>query len=162
AGAAAAARRRRACRRAESGRSRRWLPRPVGKTRRRRRTAPPSSSTSAAPIARARSPDTTWPPTAPPARTPPAGGARPPRPLPRIGVDPVAHRLVEVSHEYLLVVEGIVAERALLDSHLRAVERPAVLEPVVLERERGVLVGQALARVPGGHEVEIALEHVRI
>src|SRR4030095_11563447 len=71
------------------------------------------------------------------------------------------HGLVEVSNEDLLVIEWVLAKRALLETHLCAIERTAVLEPILLERERGVLAGQAPTGVPGRHEVQIALEHVR-
>src|SRR5262249_301023 len=166
AAAAGAARRPRACCRAETGRSRRWPPRRAERPRRRTPAAPPSSSAVAAPIARTRVPDTTWRPTVRTLRTRAEEAQRSLRRLLRapasVGVDPVAHRLVEVAHEDLLIVEGKLAERALLESHLRAVERSHVLQTVLLERERGVLVRQALAGAPRGHEVEVGLEHVRV
>src|SRR5215470_1899720 len=166
AGAAAAARRLRACRRAETGRSRQSPLARAGRTRRRTLAAPPSSYAAAAPIAPAPSPDTTWRRSARGRKTLGAEGHRPSRSRlssrALIFDDPVAHRLVEVTHQDLLVVERELAECLLLEPHLRAVERAAVLQAVLLERERGVLVRQTLSGGSGGHEVEIALEHVRV
>src|SRR5262249_46015054 len=137
AGAGAPARRLRACRRAETARSRRSPLRHVGRRRRRTPACAPWSSAAAAPIARAPSPDTTSRRRTPAPRIPAEAVHRSSRrllrPLPCVGVDPVAHRLVEVTHQDLLVIERVVPERALLESHLRAVERPAVLEAVLLE-----------------------------
>src|SRR5262245_16678750 len=166
AGAATAARRLRACRRAGTARSRRSPPRHAGSSHRRTPVAPPSDSAAAAPSARARSPDTRWRPRTRASRTPPAEGQcssrRRLRSFTCVGVDPIGDRLVEVTHEDLLVVERELAEGPLLQSHLRTVERPGVLKTVLLERERGVLVREALARVSRGHEVEITFEDVRV
>src|SRR5262249_50867399 len=141
-------------------------PRHAGRTHRRTPVAPSSDSAAAAPIARARSPGTTWRPTARAAGTPRAeaecSSCRRLRPFTRVGVDPIGDRLVEVTHEDLLVAERELAEGSLFQSHLRPVERTGVLKTVFLERERGVLVREALAGVSRGHEVEIALEHVRV
>src|SRR5262249_60992531 len=110
--------------------------------------------------------DTTSRPRARASRTPraeaPYSSRRRLRPFTCVGVDPHGDRLVEVTHEDLLVVERELAEGPLLQSHLRPVERTGVLKTVLLERERGVLVREALADISRGHEVEIALEAGRV
>src|SRR5262249_41201276 len=127
--------------------------------RRKTPVAPSSDCGAAAPIARARSRDTMWQPRARTARTPPAGAkCSSGWGLPH----PIGDRLVEVTYEDLLVVQWELAERSLLQSHLRTVERTGILKTVLLERERGVLVREALADISRGHEVKIALEDVRV
>src|SRR5262249_58500399 len=106
---------------------------------------------------RARVRDTTWRPRARAARTRPveAECSSGPRlqPFTRVRVDPIGDRLVEVTHEDLLIVQRELAEGSLLQSQLGTVEGTGVLKTVLLERERGVLVREALAGVSRGHDV---------
>ena len=133
-GAAAAARR--ACR---PERTRRSTPSPLRREGSRRRRTPasrPSCLRGAAPSVRARSAGTTS------LRT--ARGRRSQRAA--CCSNPVGDRLVEVADQDLLVVEREVGERAGLETELGAVERAGVLERVLLDRDRRVLLGQPLAR----------------